>query len=55
MCIYLLIISKIWYNYKYIDMLAASYVNSDIDSIGNSALMNRLFVLIGATVDCVMF
>ena len=35
-------------------MLTTSYVNSDIDSIGNSVLMNRLFVLIGATVECVV-
>lgn len=34
-------------------MLTTSYVNSDIDSIGNSVLMNRLFVLIGATVEAI--
>lgn len=34
-------------------MLTTLYVNSDNDSIGNSALMNRLFVHIGATVEAI--
>jgi hypothetical protein len=36
-------------------MLTGSYLSKNNASIGSSALINKLFVHIGATVECVVY